>query len=146
MDKNDLNRAIAAVKEETALALVAKETPVGAVVLAPDGTIAARSHNETARTGSPLAHAEFLALNQAAENLGGHWLGGYSLIVSLEPCLMCFGAALNVGIGEIYYLARSPLDGAFSKYHLQCKTKEHFLPDDEEAQRLKAFFAHLRHD
>ena len=146
MDKNDLAQAITAVKEEAMLALAAEETPVGAVVLAPDGTIVARSHNETGKTGSPLAHAEFLALEQVSGNLGGHWLGGYSLIVSLEPCLMCFGAALNVGISEIYYLARSPLDGAFSKYHLQGKTKEHFLPDSEEEQRLKTFFAHLRHN
>ena len=90
------------------------ETPVGAVLVAPDGTILADAHNACLALNDPTAHAEILALRRAAERLGNYRLDGTVLIVSLEPCLMCAGALVHARVDGVVYGAADPLAGAVS--------------------------------
>lgn len=87
------------------------DVPVGAVVLR-DGLIVARRHNERELTGDPTAHAEVLALRDAAAHVG-HWrLDECTLVVTLEPCPMCAGAMVNARLGHLVYGAADPKAGA----------------------------------
>src|SRR3954452_11088981 len=72
------------------------DTPIGAVVLAPDGTVLAEAANEREKRGDPTAHAEVLALREAARRHGDGWrLTGATRVVTLEPCTMCAGASVR---------------------------------------------------
>ncbi|WP_033303426.1 nucleoside deaminase [Nocardiopsis alkaliphila] len=97
---------------EAELALESDDVPVGAVVLGPDGTVLGRGHNEREATGDPTAHAEVLALREAAR-AGGEWrLSGCTLVVTLEPCVMCAGAAMLSRVDRVVYGARDAKAGA----------------------------------
>lgn len=87
------------------------EVPVGAVVLA-DGEIIGARHNERETTSDPTAHAEVLALRDAAHALGTWRLDGATLVVTLEPCPMCAGAAWMARVGRIVFGAADPRAGA----------------------------------
>lgn len=86
------------------------EIPVGAVIVADDRIIA-RAHNETQRQDDVTAHAEMLALTQAANTLGSKYLSRCTLYVTLEPCTMCAGALRWSQIGAIVYGASDPKNG-----------------------------------
>ncbi|MFJ5260527.1 tRNA adenosine(34) deaminase TadA [Streptomyces sp. NPDC088387] len=89
------------------------DVPVGAVVLAPDGTtVLAAGHNEREATGDPTAHAEVLALRRAAAVLGEWRLTGCTLVVTLEPCTMCAGALVLSRVDRVVYGARDDKGGA----------------------------------
>src|SRR3954471_10127349 len=88
--------------EEAAAALDHDDVPVGAVALL-DGEVVARRHNERELTGDPTAHAEVLALRDAAAHLGGWRLDAVTLVVTLEPCPMCAGAAVAGRLGRLVY-------------------------------------------
>lgn len=88
--------------EEAKMALGHGDVPVGAVVVR-DGRILASRHNEREQTGDPTAHAEVLALRDAAAALGSWRLDGCTLVVTLEPCVMCGGALLNSRIDRLVY-------------------------------------------
>ncbi|WP_239149603.1 tRNA adenosine(34) deaminase TadA [Streptomyces sp. SID12501] len=89
------------------------DVPVGAVVLAADGTtVLATGHNEREATGDPTAHAEVLALRRAAERLGEWRLSGCTLVVTLEPCTMCAGALVQSRVDRVVYGARDEKAGA----------------------------------
>jgi tRNA(adenine34) deaminase len=88
------------------------EVPVGAVVLGPDGSIVARRHNERERRNDPLAHAELLALADAAAVLGAWRLTETTIVVTLEPCLMCAGAMLAARVPRLVYGAADLKAGA----------------------------------
>jgi tRNA(adenine34) deaminase len=90
----------------------AGDVPVGAVVLDPSGRLAGAGRNERERTGDPTAHAEILALRQAAARLGEWRLTGCTLVVTLEPCTMCAGAAVLARVERIVYGAIDPKAGA----------------------------------
>jgi tRNA(adenine34) deaminase len=90
----------------------AEDVPVGAVVLDASGRLIGAGHNERERTGDPTAHAEILALRQAAAHLGEWRLTGCSLVVTLEPCTMCAGAAVLARVERIVYGAIDPKAGA----------------------------------
>jgi len=90
------------------------EVPVGAVVVSPDGKILARAHNRPVAAKDPTAHAEILALRQAARKAGNYRLPGCRLVVTLEPCPMCAGAAVAARVSEIVYGAEDPKGGAVS--------------------------------
>ncbi|ROO90763.1 tRNA(adenine34) deaminase [Actinocorallia herbida] len=79
------------------------DVPIGAVVIGPDGEIVSRAHNERELTGDPTAHAEVLALRRAAEARGEWRLTGCALVVTLEPCTMCAGAAVLSRVDRIVY-------------------------------------------
>jgi tRNA(adenine34) deaminase len=90
----------------------AGDVPVGAVVLDPSGRLVGAGRNERERTGDPTAHAEIVALRQAAVRLGEWRLTGCSLVVTLEPCTMCAGAAVLARVERIVYGAIDPKAGA----------------------------------
>jgi tRNA(adenine34) deaminase len=80
--------------DEARLALETGDVPVGAVVVGPDGTVVGRGHNAREAAGDPTAHAEVLALREAAQTVGEWRLSGCTLVVTLEPCVMCAGATM----------------------------------------------------
>ncbi|MFF4181624.1 tRNA adenosine(34) deaminase TadA [Streptomyces sp. NPDC001691] len=90
----------------------AGDVPVGAVVLAPDGSLLASGHNEREATGDPTAHAEVLAIRRAARRTGEWRLTGCTLVVTLEPCVMCAGAIVQSRIDRVVYGARDEKAGA----------------------------------
>ncbi|MEU7720457.1 tRNA adenosine(34) deaminase TadA [Streptomyces tibetensis] len=99
--------------DEAAEAVQGGDVPVGAVVLAPDGTtVLATGHNEREAGGDPTAHAELLALRRAAAALGAWRLTGCTLVVTLEPCTMCAGAIQQSRVDRLVYGARDEKAGA----------------------------------
>jgi len=99
--------------EEARAAAEHGDVPIGAVVV-HDGTIIARRHNERELTGDPTAHAEILALRDAADHRGGWRLDGCTLVVTLEPCVMCAGALVNSRIDRVVFGAADPKAGGTS--------------------------------
>ncbi|WP_068165985.1 nucleoside deaminase [Rhodococcus phenolicus] len=98
---------------EAAKTAPAGDVPVGAVVFAADGTELARAANSREATGDPTAHAEILALREAARVHGDGWrLGGATLAVTLEPCTMCAGAIVLARVGRVVFGAWEPKTGA----------------------------------
>jgi tRNA(adenine34) deaminase len=96
---------------EARAALDHHDVPVGAVVVL-DGDVIAARHNERELTGDPTAHAEILAMRDAARRVG-HWrLDECTLVVTLEPCAMCAGAMVNARLGHLVYGASDPKAGA----------------------------------
>ena len=87
------------------------EVPIGAVV-AIDGEVVAARHNEREGTGDPTAHAEVLALRDAASVLGTSPLDGAVLATTLEPCPMCAGAAVMARVARVVFAAEDPKAGA----------------------------------
>jgi len=91
----------------------AGEAPIGALVLNPKtGEIVAQAHNAPIARHDPTAHAEILALRQAAETIGNYRLTGLTLVVTLEPCAMCTGAISHARIGRLVFGASDPKGGA----------------------------------
>lgn len=88
------------------------EVPVGAVLLAADGTLLAKGGNRILERRDPTAHAEMLVLRAGAEALGNERLGGTSLFVSLEPCAMCAGAISLARVGRLVFAAEDAKGGA----------------------------------
>lgn len=98
---------------EAAAAAPTGDVPVGAVVFAPDGTELARAANSREAAGDPTAHAEVLALRAAAQVYGDGWrLEGATLVVTLEPCTMCAGAAVLSRVARVVFGAWEPKTGA----------------------------------
>lgn len=103
--------------EQARAAEAAGEVPVGAIVVAPDGeTILGRGNNQVLRTHDPTAHAEIVAMREAAQALGNYRVltreGGCTLVCTLEPCAMCAGAILHARISRLVYAAADPKAGA----------------------------------
>ena len=87
------------------------EVPVGAVVVM-DGIVVGRGHNAPIARADPTAHAEVLALRAAAEKHRNYRLTGATLYATIEPCVMCCGAALHARVARVVYGARDPKAGA----------------------------------
>ncbi len=102
---------MAAALEQARLAASIGEVPVGAVVVI-DGEVVAARHNEREATHDPTAHAEILALRDAAAAADDWRLEGASLVVTLEPCPMCAGAALAARVSRVVFGAYDPKAGA----------------------------------
>ncbi|GAA2583309.1 tRNA adenosine(34) deaminase TadA [Streptomyces tubercidicus] len=98
--------------EEAARAPGTGDVPVGAVVLSADGTVLGTGHNEREATGDPTAHAEILALREAAQAVGKWRLTDCTLVVTLEPCTMCAGAIVLSRVDRVVYGARDAKAGA----------------------------------
>ena len=96
---------------EARAAQAAAEVPVGAVIVR-EGVVIARVGNRTLRDRDPTAHAEMLAIRQAAALLGSERLTECDLYVTLEPCAMCAGAIAHARIARLYYGASDPKGGA----------------------------------
>jgi tRNA(adenine34) deaminase len=109
----DVDAAMGRALELAAAAVEWGDTPIGAVVLGPDGTVLAEAANERERRGDPTAHAEVLALRAAARVHGDGWrLTGTTLVVTLEPCTMCAGASVLARVERVVYGAEDPKAGA----------------------------------
>lgn len=108
----------------TALDLAAQaadagDVPVGAVLVDPDGTVVATDRNRREELRDPTAHAEMLVLSARAREIGDWRLNGHTLVVTLEPCPMCAGAAVWARLERIVYGAADPKAGAaWSLYNI----------------------------
>jgi tRNA(adenine34) deaminase len=97
--------------DQARLAAQAGEVPVGALVI-KDGEIIGRGHNRNLVDRDPTAHAEIIALRQAAARLGNHRLGGCVVYATIEPCSMCAGALIHARVSRLVYGASDPKAGA----------------------------------
>jgi tRNA(adenine34) deaminase len=102
---------MAAALEDARRALAANEVPIGAVVVL-DEAIVGRGFNQPISSGDPTAHAEIVAIRDAARHTGNYRLTGAILCVTIEPCLMCVGALVHARIGTLVYGAAEPRSGA----------------------------------
>jgi tRNA(adenine34) deaminase len=147
----DLDAAMGLALDEAATAVEHGDVPVGALVLR-DGEVIAQRHNERERTGDPTAHAEVLALRDAAEVAGTWRLDGTTVVVTLEPCPMCAGALLAARVDQVVFAAADPKAGACgSLYNLCADPRLNHeievvagLRADESAALLTGFFDELR--
>jgi len=95
------------------------EVPVGAVLASPEGQIVAKAYNQPITLGDPTAHAEILAIRKAGLFFRNYRLNNITLVVTLEPCLMCMGAAINARIARLVFGTVDPKAGAaVSLYNL----------------------------
>ena len=97
---------------EARLAFKEGEVPVGAVLAREDGEILATAHNQPLGSSDPTAHAEILVLRKAGQALGNYRLNGSILVVTIEPCVMCMGAAIHARVATVVYGATDPKGGA----------------------------------
>jgi tRNA(adenine34) deaminase len=100
--------------EQARIAAAEGEVPIGAVVV-KNGDVVAMAHNLTRRLPDPTAHAEILAIREAAQVLGQERLDGCELWVTLEPCAMCAGAIAHARLARLYYAASDPKGGAVER-------------------------------
>jgi tRNA(adenine34) deaminase len=99
--------------EQAHLARDAGEVPIGAIV-SLDGVIVGRGFNQPISSGDPTAHAEIVAIRVAARTVNNYRLTGATLVVTIEPCLMCVGALVHARIGMLVYGAPEPRTGAIA--------------------------------
>lgn len=139
--------------EEARLAAAEGEIPVGAVVLGPDGDVIATGRNARATGLDPTAHAEVLAIRGAAERLGDRFLAGCTLVVTLEPCVMCAGVILAARVPRVVFGAWDEKAGAVGSVYdlLRDGRLPHPVPEvasgvraEECAALLAEFFAERR--
>ena len=98
--------------EEAERALATDDVPIGAVVLDADGVVRGRGRNVREADADPTGHAEVMALRDAARELGSWHLEGCTLVVTLEPCTMCAGAAVLARVDRVVFGAFDPKAGA----------------------------------
>ncbi len=136
---------------EAELATEHEDVPIGAVVVS-DGRLIAAAHNERELRQDPTAHAEILALRQAAHVLGSWRVLDAVVYVTLEPCAMCAGAIVLARVGRVIYGAGDPKAGACgSVLDVPAEPRLNHNPDvaggllaEECSKRLSAFFASRR--
>ncbi len=147
----DHEAAMGLALDEARAAGAAGDVPIGAVVVV-EGRVVARRHNQRERSGDPTAHAEVLALRDAAAAIGDRRLRGASLVVTLEPCPMCAGAAWAAQVAEVVFGAADLKAGAVgSLYNVAVDQRLNHtsavvagVRADECAGLLTAFFADRR--
>ena len=130
------------------------EIPGGAFLIREDGTILAKNHNRREQDHDPSAHAEMLVIREGAQKLGGWRLGGTTLLVTLEPCIMCAGAIILSRIKCVVYAAADPKAGAVRSLYeiLGDKRLNHRVEVCEGVGRensqilLQEFFQSRRHN
>jgi len=135
-------RYMALALEEARTAMAQDEIPVGAVVVA-QGQVIGRGHNLTETLHDVTAHAEMQAITAAAETLGGKYLTGCTLYVTVEPCVMCAGAISWSQLGRLVYGASDEKRG-FRRYAPEALHPKTIVVsgvlEDECAQLMKEFF------
>jgi len=136
---------------EAERALTHSDVPVGAVAVR-DGVIVGRGHNRTEADGDPTAHAEMIALREAARTLGDWRLVSVTLYCTLEPCPMCAGAMVSARLPRLVYGADDPKAGAAGsvvellrdpRFNHQVSVTRGVLAEESQAL-LERFFAGLR--
>ena len=137
--------------DEAKLAFSRKEVPVGAVLVKGDKVIS-RSHNQSISKNDPSGHAEMYVLRDAAKTMDNYRLNGTSLYVTLEPCLMCFGACIHARIDRLIFATEDQKSGVvINNLNLQ---KQSFFNHEisissgilarESSELLKKFFQERR--
>jgi len=153
LDPALLDALMRAALDEARAAPAHGDVPIGAVVARiADGEVVARRHNEREHLGDPTAHAELLALRDAAVATGSSRLDGYVLVSTLEPCPMCAGAVVLARVDAVAFGASDPKAGALgSLYHLGSDPRLNHevavvsgVRADECAALLQEFFAPRR--
>jgi tRNA(adenine34) deaminase len=137
--------------EQASLAAEKGDVPVGAVVVHNGDIIAAR-HNEREATNDPTAHAEVLALRDAAQHLGRWRLDDCDLVVTLEPCVMCAGAIINARVQTLVFGAADLKAGATGSLYNVCTDPRmnhnpaviNGLDSEQSTHLLSTFFENLR--
>ena len=109
----DYDFLMKAALEQARLARDAGEVPIGAIV-SLNGVIVGRGFNQPISSGDPTAHAEIVAIRQAAREVANYRLTGATLVVTIEPCLMCVGALVHARIATLVYGAPEPRTGAIA--------------------------------
>ena len=112
MSNDPLATAMGRALDEASLALASDDVPIGAVVVDPEGNIVGSAHNQREADRDPTAHAEMLALRQAAATVGSWRLDGCTLVVTLEPCTMCAGALMLARVDRLVFGAWNEEMGA----------------------------------
>lgn len=143
-----MSRALA----EAEAAAARGETPVGAVLVSPEGRVLAAAGNEVRGRPDPTAHAEMLVIAAGARALGAERLTGCALYVTLEPCAMCAGAIAHARIARLYYGAEDPKGGGvvhgarvFSQPTCNHRPEVYGgIAETESAYLLRRFFAERR--
>lgn len=127
------------------------EVPVGALVVAPEGQILALAHNEPIGLKDPTGHAEIIAMRKAAQRIGNYRLVDCSLYVTLEPCVMCYGAIVHARIKKLFFGTYDPKSGAETVFGLFSSPFFNHKPEivggilrDPCEKLLKDFFGKLR--
>jgi tRNA(adenine34) deaminase len=134
--------------EEGERARGSADVPIGAVVVDADGQVIGRGHNEREATGDPTAHAEVLAIREAAQQVGEWRLTGCTLVVTLEPCTMCAGAIVLARLDRLVFAAYDEKAGAVgSLWDVVRDRRLNHRPEvvggvmaDEAGARLRDFF------
>ena len=152
MSRTDWAGAMTAALDEARAALATDDVPIGAVVLAPDGTTVGRGRNVREADHDPTGHAEVVALREAARARGEWRLDRHTLVVTLEPCTMCAGAAVLSRVERIVFGAWDPKAGAVgSLWDVVRDRRLNHRPEvvagvlaDESAALLEGFFAQHR--
>ena len=136
---------------EARKANAAGEVPIGAVIVCR-GEMMARGQNSVIRTSDPTAHAEIVALRQAARTFGNYRLNGCSLFVTLEPCVMCAGAMVHARLERLVYATADPKAGACGsvitvinhpQLNHQMQVQQGLLADPS-SELLRSFFRERR--
>ena len=133
--------------DEARAAADAGEVPIGAVIV-HNGAIIARGQNRVLRDNDPTAHAEIVALREAAKTMGNYRLNGCTLYVTLEPCAMCAGAMIHSRIDRLVFAAVDPKTGAAGSVlavinhpHLNHQMQvEQGILAEESAELIRSFF------
>ena len=143
--------AMEAALAEARKAAEAGEVPIGAVAVR-EGAIVSRGQNRVLRDIEPTAHAEIVALREAASALGNYRLNGVTLYVTLEPCAMCAGAMIHARVDRLVYAAADPKAGAAGsvlsvlnhpKLNHEMQVEQGILAE-ESAELLRSFFRDRR--
>jgi len=138
--------------EQAQLAADLGEVPVGALVVSPEGDVLSAQHNRLILSNDPTAHAEVLALREAASKIHNYRLVGCSLYVTLEPCTMCCGALVHARVEQLHFGALEPkagavvstaslLDGPALNHRVRWQGE---IMAGDSTRLLKAFFAARR--
>ncbi|HEY8206873.1 MAG TPA: tRNA adenosine(34) deaminase TadA [Myxococcaceae bacterium] len=146
-DRQAMERALSLAREAANLG----EVPVGAVAV-KDGAVVGEAFNRRETDRDPLAHAELLALAQAARRMGAWRLTGVTLYVTLEPCAMCAGALVQSRVSRLVFGARDPKAGAVGSLYDLARDARHNhrvevtagVMEEESGTLLKDFFRALR--
>jgi len=150
MNHDDDDRWMSEALVEARAAAMAGDVPVGAVIVR-DGEVLGRGRNRREVDGDPTAHAEVVALREAARTIG-HWRIEATLVVTQEPCPMCAGAIVNARVSRLVYGCPNPKAGAIaSLFQIATDSRLNHRVDvtsgvrsDECAAVLQEFFAALR--
>jgi tRNA(adenine34) deaminase len=137
--------------KQAALAQDKGEVPVGSILVDSNGAVIAEGFNQPISTQDPTAHAEIVTLRAAALKTSNYRLPGTTMVITVEPCLMCTGALVNARVSRVVFGAREPKWGAFgSLLDVQTIASNHRIEvvsgirESECADLMRAFFRSRR--